>query len=62
MAKKGAHSSGGGYGRRKSKDQAMAARLPPAPARWRAHPENWPYHNNLGTDHKAKKGRRNSGP
>lgn len=49
MAKKGATQSGGGAGRQRTKDQAMAAHLPPAPAVWRHKPENWPYHNNLGT-------------
>ena len=51
MAKKGATQSGGSAGRSKVKDQAMAAQLPPAPSIWRARSWEWPYHNNLGTDH-----------
>lgn len=48
MAKKGATNSGGGAGRQRAKDQAMAANLGPSPSSWRSKPETWPYHNNLG--------------
>lgn len=56
MSKKGAQSSGGGATRQKAKDQAMAAHLPPAPKAWRQHPEQWPYHNNLGARKRRRKG------
>lgn len=52
MAKKGATQSGGGVGRQRAKDQAMASRLPPSPKSWRAKPDQWPYHNNLGARHR----------
>jgi len=55
VAKKGAHSSGGGAARSRAKDQAMAAQLPPAPDSWRRNAWDWPYHNNLGTNHRARK-------
>lgn len=51
MAKKGAHSSGGGKGRARAHNQAMAANLPPSPVTWRRNAWDWPYHNNLGTKH-----------
>lgn len=56
MSKKGAHSSGGGKGRLRERNQRMAANLPPSPARWRARPHEWPYHNNLGARHRRRKG------
>lgn len=56
MAKKGATRSGGTAGRLKTKNAAMASRLGPAPTAWRAKPENWPYHNNLGTSHQRPSG------
>jgi hypothetical protein len=55
MAKKGARSSGGGAGRSRAKNQAMAATLPPSPASWRARPYEWPYHNNLGAKNRRRK-------
>jgi hypothetical protein len=51
MAKKGATQSGGSAGRKRNKDQAMAAILPPSPDTWRRNAQDWPYHNNLGTNH-----------
>jgi hypothetical protein len=54
MAKRGATQSGGAAGRQRNKDQATAANLPPSPAVWRKKPEEWPYHNNLGTNHKLQ--------
>ncbi len=48
MSKKGATQSGGTAGRKRAKDQAMAAILPPSPFSWRARPQDWPYHGNLG--------------
>lgn len=51
MAKKGATQSQSTKSNTRGKDQAMAAHLPPSPVSWRKHPENWPYHNNLGTTH-----------
>lgn len=57
MAKKGAHSSGGGKGRQREKDQSMARQLPPSPVTWRRNAWDWPYHNNLGTKHGGGKGR-----
>ena len=53
MAKKGARSSGTGGNRRRTRDQEMAAQLPPSPASWRPRPHLWPYHNNLGTVHRG---------
>ena len=55
MSKKGATQSGGTSGRKRAKDQAMAALLPPSPASWRNKPETAPYHNNKGTKHKPTK-------
>lgn len=54
MAKKGAHSSGGGSGRDKQKNQEMARHLPPSPKTWNSKPWEWPYHRNLGTKHEKK--------
>lgn len=54
MAKKGATQSGGSGTRGKAKDQAMAAHLPPSPVTWRKLAWEWPYHNNLGTNHKGR--------
>lgn len=51
MAKKGATRSGGTAGRLREKNARMASMLPPAPATWRARPQDWPYHNNRGTQH-----------
>lgn len=56
MSKKGATNSGGTAARKKTKDGAMASRLGPAPASWRSHPENFPYHNNMGTTHHRPSG------
>ncbi len=54
MAKKGATQSGGAAGRQKTEDQRRAANLPPSPATWNKHPQDWPYHRNLGTNHKDR--------
>lgn len=56
MSKKGASNSGGTAGRMRAKDSAMASRLGPAPDRWRAKPELFPYHNNMGTQHRRPSG------
>lgn len=48
---KGAKSSGGSRAREKTRNQAMAAQLPPSPTTWRRRAWEWPYHNNLGTTH-----------
>lgn len=56
MSKKGARNDGGSAGRQRTKDSAMASRLPEAPARWRAHPEMFPYHNNSGVVHPRPSG------
>lgn len=53
---KGAKSSGGARAREKTRNQAMAATLPPSPTTWRRNAKEWPYHNNLGTRH-VKPGR-----
>lgn len=60
MAKKGARNSGSSSGLQRNKDQAMAAMLPPSPATWRVKAADWPYHNNLGTNHREgnKSGRK----
>lgn len=52
MSKKGATNSGSTAGRKRAKDQEMAAQLGPSPKAWRSRPEAWPYHNNLGTNHR----------
>jgi hypothetical protein len=57
MSKKGARQSGGSSGRQKTKDQAMAANLPPSPSTWNRRPNEWPYHNNKGTKHDPRKAR-----
>jgi hypothetical protein len=55
MAKKGAKSSGGARAREKTRNQAMAATLPPSPATWRKRAWEPPYHNNKGTTHAKPK-------
>lgn len=53
MSKKGATQSGGTAGRKRAKDQATAALLPPAPTTWRAKANVFPYHNNMGVVHRT---------
>jgi len=55
MAKKGAKSSGGARAREKTRNQAMAATLPPSPATWRKRAWEPPYHNNKGARALRKK-------
>jgi len=55
MAKKGAKSSGGARAREKTRNQAMAATLPPSPTTWRRKAWEPPYHNNKGTTHAKPK-------
>lgn len=57
MSKKGATNSGGTAARKKTADAAMASRLGPAPKSWRSKPENFPYHNNAGTNHRKPGGK-----
>jgi len=57
MGKKGAHSSGGGAGRKRTKDAAMASHLPPSLVTWRHRPEEYPQHNNLGTHRRRPDGK-----